>query len=157
MILISVDLPAPLSPTIECTSFGASWKSPRASATTWPKCFWMPRASSRGLGSCGPAVTRRPARPMTALSRREQRALDVLGVEGVERALDVGCGPGALARALAERIGAPRVAAVDPSPAFVAACRERVPGADVRPGAIEKLPFEDASFDLAIAQLVLHF
>src|SRR6266496_2676252 len=48
MILISVDLPAPLSPTIACTSLDASSKLPAASATTRPKCFWMPRASSSG-------------------------------------------------------------------------------------------------------------
>jgi predicted RNA methylase len=39
------------------------------------------------------------------------------------RALDVGCGPGALTAALAGLLGAERVAAVDPSPPFVEACR----------------------------------
>ena len=47
--------------------------------------------------------------------------------------------------------------AVDPSPSFVAACRQRFPEVDVRPGAAEALPVDDASFDRAVAQLVIHF
>ena len=50
MILISVDLPAPLSPTIAWTSPGRSPKFPSRSATTRPKCFWIARASSRSGG-----------------------------------------------------------------------------------------------------------
>ncbi len=71
------------------------------------------------------------------------------------QALDVGCGPGSLTAALAERLGAERVAAIDPSEPFVNACRERVPGADVRVGRVESLPFESESFDAVLAQLVL--
>jgi ubiquinone/menaquinone biosynthesis C-methylase UbiE len=56
----------------------------------------------------------------------------VAGLRRGQRAIDVGCGPGALTRALADTLGAGHVAAVDPSEAFVAACRARVPGADVR-------------------------
>jgi SAM-dependent methyltransferase len=72
-----------------------------------------------------------------------------------QRALDVGCGPGALTRALADAVGAEHVAAVDPSEAFVAACRARVPGADVRVGVGERLPFDDGHFDAVLAQLVV--
>jgi SAM-dependent methyltransferase len=71
--------------------------------------------------------------------------------------VDVGCGPGALTAVLAERFGPPRVAAVDPSPPFVEACRARVPGADVRLGSAEALPFQTGSFDAALSQLVLSF
>ena len=45
-----------------------------------------------------------------------------------------GCGPGALTGHLVERLGADQVAAVDPSPPFVEACRARFPGVDVRQG-----------------------
>jgi SAM-dependent methyltransferase len=83
--------------------------------------------------------------------------IDAAGVRPGERALDVGCGPGALTGALAERLGAGRVAAVDPSPPFAAACRARHPGADVTVAAAEALPFADAAFDRALAQLVLNF
>jgi len=71
------------------------------------------------------------------------------------RALDVGCGPGALAVELAGLLGAENVAALDPSDRFVEACRERVPGADVRLGTAEEMPFEDGRFDAVLAQLVV--
>ena len=74
-----------------------------------------------------------------------------------QRALDVGCGPGALATVLAERLGGRAVAAVDPSDSFVAACRSRLPEADVRSGTAEHLPFDDREFDLTLANLVVHF
>jgi SAM-dependent methyltransferase len=71
-------------------------------------------------------------------------------------ALDVGCGSGILTEELASRLGAESVAAADPSP-LVDAAAERVPGADVRRAPAEALPWPDASFDAALAQLVLHF
>jgi SAM-dependent methyltransferase len=77
------------------------------------------------------------------------------GVAPGVRALDVGCGPGALAEQLARVVGAGRVAAVDPSEEYVASCRLRVPGADVRLGTAEELPFQDGSFDVVLAQLVV--
>src|SRR3954451_1438322 len=75
----------------------------------------------------------------------------------VQRALDVGCGPGALASVLAERLGGAAVAAVDPSEAFVDACRARLPEVDVRRATAEQLPFRDDEFDVALANLVVHF
>ena len=77
------------------------------------------------------------------------------GVCSGQRVLDVGCGPGALTAALAGVVGAERVAAVDPSETFVTACCARVPGADVRVGVAERLPFEDDGFDVVLAQLVV--
>jgi SAM-dependent methyltransferase len=82
---------------------------------------------------------------------------DFAGVAPGRRALDVGCGPGALTGELVERLGADGVAAVDPSEPFVAAARERYPGVDVRQASAEHLPFEAGSFDAALAQLVVHF
>jgi SAM-dependent methyltransferase len=74
-----------------------------------------------------------------------------------DRVLDVGCGPGALACELVGRLGSASVCAVDPSEAFVAAARDRVPGARVERAVAEALPFEDRAFDAALAQLVVHF
>src|SRR5438552_17748518 len=71
----------------------------------------------------------------------------VAGVRAGQSALDVGCGPGGLAVALAGLLGNENVAAVDPSERFVEVCRSRIPGADVRIGVAENLPFDDASFD----------
>ena len=83
--------------------------------------------------------------------------IEVVGVEPGSRLLDVGCGPGGLATALAEVVGAENVTAVDPSEPFAETCRVRLPGADVRVAAAEELPFEDDSFDGAFAQLVVNF
>jgi SAM-dependent methyltransferase len=83
--------------------------------------------------------------------------LDAAGVAAGARALDVGCGPGALTSALAQRLGAGAVAAVDQSEPFAAACRARVPGADVRTAGAEALPFADDSFDAVLSQLVVNF
>jgi SAM-dependent methyltransferase len=71
--------------------------------------------------------------------------------------LDVGCGPGALTAVLAERVGPQRVAAVEPSEQFAAACRARVPEADVHVAGAEALPFADGAFDATLSQLVVNF
>jgi SAM-dependent methyltransferase len=81
--------------------------------------------------------------------------IEAVGIGARDEVLDVGCGPGPLTSALAERAGA--VAAVDPSRSFVAACRARVPRADVREGSAESLPFEDDGFDAILSQLVVNF
>jgi SAM-dependent methyltransferase len=82
---------------------------------------------------------------------------DVAGVTGGMTVLDVGCGPGGLTEELAGRVGAGNVAAIDPAPQFAAACRERHPGADVREGVAESLPWDDGSFDAALCSLVVAF
>jgi SAM-dependent methyltransferase len=79
------------------------------------------------------------------------------GVRAGQKALDVGCGPGALTEQLAARLGPAAVVAIDPSESFVAAVRERLPAVDVRCGVVESLPFPDNTFDLTMAQLVVHF
>ena len=79
------------------------------------------------------------------------------GVEGGMHVLDVGSGPGALTAELVRRLGADSVAAADPSPPFATAVRDRHPGVDVREAPAEELPFEDGTFDAALAQLVVHF
>jgi ubiquinone/menaquinone biosynthesis C-methylase UbiE len=83
--------------------------------------------------------------------------IEAAGVQPGQSALDVGCGPGALTRALARVLGAGNVAAVDPSEPFVRACRERVPGADVRVATAESLPSFDRRFDVVLSQLVVNF
>lgn len=82
---------------------------------------------------------------------------DFAEVRAGQRALDVGCGPGALTSELVARLGAEAVVALDPSRPFVDAARQRFPGVDVRQASAEALPFGDASFDVALAQLVVHF
>jgi SAM-dependent methyltransferase len=82
---------------------------------------------------------------------------DLAAVRGGQRVLDVGCGPGALTAELVRRTSPETVSAVEPSGSFAAAARERLPGVDIRQAAAEQLPFGDAAFDAALAQLVVHF
>ena len=100
-------------------------------------------AYDRHIGRYGPALA--------------ARLISAAGLRPGQSALDVGCGPGALTAALAERLGADSVAAVDPSEPFARACAERVPGAQVEVGAAEALPFGDGTFDAALSQLVVNF
>lgn len=118
-----------------------------------------------------PRVIARPAGPVpfTAPAAQYDRFMgryaaplavafaDAAGVEVGMRALDVGCGPGALTAELAHRVGVGSVAAIDPAPQFVAACRDRHPGVDVREGAAERLPWPDGRFDATLSSLVIGF
>jgi SAM-dependent methyltransferase len=73
------------------------------------------------------------------------------------RVVDVGCGPGGLTTELARRAGEQNVAGIDPAPGFAAACQERLPGADIREGVAEELPWDDGEFDAALSSLVVAF
>jgi SAM-dependent methyltransferase len=72
------------------------------------------------------------------------------------RVLDVGCGTGRLAAALAERESC-KVWGVDRSPEMLEAARARVPeGVGLKEGFAEELPFKHGWFERAVAQLSLH-
>jgi len=86
-----------------------------------------------------------------------EQFVDLVGVRSGDRALDIGCGPGVLTAPLVARCGPDQVAAVDPSESFAAATRARFPGVDVRVAGAEDLPHDDDTFDVALAQLVVHF
>jgi SAM-dependent methyltransferase len=68
------------------------------------------------------------------------------GIGPGKRVLDMGCGSGEFCALAAER-GAD-VAAVDAAEGMLAIARERLPSADLRVGAIERLPWDDGSFDI---------
>jgi SAM-dependent methyltransferase len=82
--------------------------------------------------------------------------VEFAGIEPGMRALDVGCGPGALTAQLARLLGPANVRAAEPSEPFAEACRERV-GVEVVSAPAEALPFEDEVFDAALSQLVVNF
>src|SRR4051794_10613450 len=142
----------------------------------------LPRGVPAAVGSASPVRRACPPWPTAAGRRAYTRAVafdvtadaydrfmgrfsapladllvDFAGVSPGQRALDVGCGPGALTARLVSRLGADAVAAVDPSASFVDAARARFPDVDVRLGHAEDLPFPDGSFDVALAQLVVLF
>ena len=72
------------------------------------------------------------------------------------RVLDVGCGTGRLARALAER-GLARVWAVDRSREMLAVARANAPDSvGFKQAPAEDLPFRDGWFDRAVMWLVAH-
>ena len=77
------------------------------------------------------------------------------GLRG-QRVLDVGCGTGAVAAALAERASA-KVWGVEQSAEMLAVARERVPsGVGLKQGRAEELPFRDGWFDRVVFSLVIH-
>jgi SAM-dependent methyltransferase len=83
--------------------------------------------------------------------------VELSGAAEGQRALDVGCGTGALTTRLVHRLGEAAVSAVDPSESFVAATRSRLPDVDIRLARAEQLPYQRGSFDITLAQLVVHF
>ena len=74
------------------------------------------------------------------------------------RVLEVGCGPGPVARALAARDGVREVVGVDPSPIFLEKARARardVPNLTFVEGDARALPLEDGSFDVVVFHTTL--
>jgi len=81
-------------------------------------------------------------------------AVELLSLKSDDRFLDLGCGLGA-ALGHAEATGA-ATAGIDPSPAMVERAARRVPGAEVREGSAESIPFEDDRFTAALAVSTYH-
>lgn len=86
----------------------------------------------------------------------------LLGVAPGERVLDVGCGSGAVTRALAQRVGpSGRAVGVDASAALLKVARELANKAglgatiEFKEGDCRALPFPDALFDAAVAATTL--
>ena len=82
---------------------------------------------------------------------------DFAGVAAGMRVVDVGAGTGALTQELAARLGEANVAAAEPSPDYVRILRDRFPGATVEQHPAADLPWEQGTFDAALAQLVVVF
>jgi SAM-dependent methyltransferase len=80
--------------------------------------------------------------------------LEALQLEPADRLLEIGCGGGLLLRDAAHT-GA-RVTGLDHSEQMVGLARERAPGAEVRLGGAEYLPYPPASFT-AVAMSVVFF
>jgi SAM-dependent methyltransferase len=96
----------------------------------------------------------RDPRSWAAYQEAQMRPLYTATLDALEpltgrRLLDAGCGAGLVLQLAAERGAA--VSGVDATAPLLDVARERVPGADLRVGDIEELPFQDAGFDVVTA------
>jgi SAM-dependent methyltransferase len=80
-------------------------------------------------------------------------AFDAVARVGPRTVLEVGCGPGELAERIQQELRC-TVRAVDISERMVELARGR--GVDANVGDVQSLPFEDASFDCAVAAWMLY-
>lgn len=72
--------------------------------------------------------------------------------------LDVGCGTGAMLRALADRYPRATLSGIDPVPAMLAVARQRLPAhVELYAGWAESLPFTDACFDVIVSNSAFHY
>jgi ubiquinone/menaquinone biosynthesis C-methylase UbiE len=82
--------------------------------------------------------------------------LDLAGLSGDERVLDVGCGNGLHLGELARRAHRGEVYGMDLSPGMLQAARSRDPSASLLVGDAQRLPFVDGSFDRVLAMHMLY-
>ena len=88
----------------------------------------------------------------SAVDEHEDR--DAARIGPGQRALDVACGTGALAREAEKRVGsAGFVAGVDPDPGMLAVAEELAPAVEWRQGAAEAVPYSDQTFDAVVNAL----
>lgn len=87
--------------------------------------------------------------------------LDTAEVGAGDRLLDIGTGTGSVALQAADRVGpTSEVVGIDAAPEMIAKATRKARGRNPAPrfevALIEDLPFEDASFDRVVAQLMIH-
>jgi uncharacterized protein (DUF1330 family)/trans-aconitate methyltransferase len=83
---------------------------------------------------------------------------EAAGVKAGDRVLDVACGTGVLAMAVAERVGPDgKVAGLDPSGDMLGVARRKSDRIEWREGRAEAIPFPDESFDAVVSQFGFMF
>jgi len=83
---------------------------------------------------------------------------DIAGIASGQHVLDVACGTGALAMAVAERAGSSgAVVGIDVNDEMLAVARRKRTAVEWKNGRAEALPFADASFDRVVSQFGLMF
>jgi demethylmenaquinone methyltransferase/2-methoxy-6-polyprenyl-1,4-benzoquinol methylase/phosphoethanolamine N-methyltransferase len=119
--------------------------------------------------------TKQPAPPTAGRVLRHARLYDLLSAKmsggrkslltqaaprAGEVVLDVGCGTGTLALAMADAGDAIDVTGIDASPEMIDLARRKAAKArssvDYRVALVEDLPFPDAAFDLVTSSLMVH-
>jgi SAM-dependent methyltransferase len=83
----------------------------------------------------------------------QEIAFDAVREAAPKRVLEVGCGWGEFAARMQDELGA-TVVAIDLSPRMAELARQR--GVDAREGDVQAIPFEDESFDCAVANCMLY-
>jgi ubiquinone/menaquinone biosynthesis C-methylase UbiE len=102
-------------------------------------------------GRLGGLILARGNRPFA------EEVVTLLGVQPAQRVLEIGFGPGVAIALLAQAAPGVRIAGIDVSTEMVEQARARNAAAiragavDLRHGTVERLPFADAAFDLALA------
>jgi len=100
---------------------------------------------------------------ITSLGREKalrKRTVARADIQPGQRVLDVGCGTGTLAIAIARTVPGAEILGLDPAPSMVARARSKAKAAGVEVdfdvGMIEKLPLDDESIDVVLSSLMLH-
>jgi ubiquinone/menaquinone biosynthesis C-methylase UbiE len=84
--------------------------------------------------------------------------VDAARIRAGQRALDVACGTGILARGIASQVGeSGYVAGLDPNPGMLAVAIEHAPTVDWKQGVAESIPYPDYFFDAVLSQFGLMF
>jgi SAM-dependent methyltransferase len=72
--------------------------------------------------------------------------------------LDIGCGTGALSEAIEQNYLPYKISGIDPSQGFIEKIKQRISSnCEFRVGNVEKLPFENESFEVIVSGLALNF
>lgn len=86
------------------------------------------------------------------------RVIEAARIQSGQRVVDVACGTGVLARAVAERVGGSgSIVGVDINEGMLAVAREKAPEIEWRQAPAESLPLDDASCDVAVSQFGLMY
>lgn len=89
-----------------------------------------------------------------------QKTLGLAQLRPGQRMLDVGCGTGSLALEAARQQASAEIHGIDPAPEMIHRARAKATAAgvtiDFEQAVIERLPFDDASFDVVTSSIMLH-
>ena len=108
--------------------------------------FWSDRIQSIG--------TLDTSRKLRFSDRFQNAYMELFRLEEGARILEIGCGTGALCRALKRWYPSAEVVGLDRDDAFIDYARERNTGETYRKGDATALPFADGSFDVTISNTV---
>lgn len=83
------------------------------------------------------------------------RLAKIYDIESAHKILDVACGTGVLARAVARQLPKSSVTGLDLNPGMLAVAKKLAPSIDWQQGSAEELPFSNDTFDAVLSQFGL--